>query len=193
MAAPRRGAQGAVRREVMAQCAGRRGRRDGNQRQALSPAIGGLAHDVIGRFRQPGVLADVSRKPSCCRYLSRSSSLTCSCSGWLRCAAAISVRAQSGLRTSRCATDLSRRSLQVGYSYSNQFELPVLFYVLTILAYFTHHAGIVFVVLAWVFVIFRLLQAYVHVTSNKIQLRGAMFGISAWRSQSCGRSTSSRC
>jgi len=73
----------------------------------------------------------------------------------------------------------SRRSLQVGYSYSNQFELPVLFYVLTILAYFTHHAGIVFVVLAWVFVIFRLLQAYVHITSNKIQLRGAMFGISA--------------
>jgi hypothetical protein len=28
----------------------------------------------------------------------------------------------------------SQRSLQVGYSYSNQFELPVLFYVLTILA-----------------------------------------------------------
>jgi hypothetical protein len=73
----------------------------------------------------------------------------------------------------------SGRSLQVGYSYSNQFELPVLFYVLTILAYFTHHAGIVFVVLAWVFVIFRLLQAYVHVTNNKIRIRGAMFGISA--------------
>jgi hypothetical protein len=73
----------------------------------------------------------------------------------------------------------SRRSLQVGYSYSNQFELPVLFYVLTILAYVTHHAGILFVVLAWVFVIFRLLQAYVHVTSNIVQLRGAFFGVSA--------------
>jgi hypothetical protein len=73
----------------------------------------------------------------------------------------------------------SERSLQVGYSYSNQFELPVLFYVLTILAYFTHHAGIVFVVLAWVFVIFRLLQAYVHVTNNKIRIRGAICGISA--------------
>ena len=64
-------------------------------------------------------------------------------------------------------------------SFSNQFELPVLFYVLTILAYVTHHAGILFVVLAWVFVIFRLLHAYVHVTSNIVRLRGAFFGVSA--------------
>ena len=73
----------------------------------------------------------------------------------------------------------SKPALQVQYSFSNQFELPVLFYVLTILAYVTHHAGILFVVLAWVFVIFRLFQAYVHVTSNKVRLRGMFFGISA--------------
>jgi hypothetical protein len=64
----------------------------------------------------------------------------------------------------------SQRSLQVSYSYSNQFELPVLFYVLTILAWVTRHADLIFVVLAWVFVIFRYLQAYVHVTSNQGQL-----------------------
>jgi hypothetical protein len=73
----------------------------------------------------------------------------------------------------------SKPALQVQYSFSNQFELPVLFYVLTILAYVTHHAGILFVVLAWVFVIFRLFQAYVHVTNNKVRLRGLFFGISA--------------
>jgi hypothetical protein len=73
----------------------------------------------------------------------------------------------------------SRRSLQVGYSYSNQFEMPVLFYVLTILAYFTRHAGIVFVVLAWIFVIFRYSQAYVHVTSNNVRLRGMFFFVSS--------------
>jgi hypothetical protein len=73
----------------------------------------------------------------------------------------------------------SQRTLQIGYSYSNQFELPVLFYVLTILAYFTHRAGVVFVVLAWIFVIFRYLQAYVHVTSNKVRLRGSFFIVSA--------------
>jgi hypothetical protein len=73
----------------------------------------------------------------------------------------------------------SKPTLQVQYSFSNQFELPVLFYVLTILAYVTHHAGILFVVLAWVFVIFRVLQAYVHVTNNKVRLRGAFFIVSA--------------
>ena len=51
-----------------------------------------------------------------------------------------------------------QRTTQVANSFSNQFELPVLFYVLTILAYMTHQAGLVFVVLAWIFVIFRLLS-----------------------------------
>jgi hypothetical protein len=73
----------------------------------------------------------------------------------------------------------SKRSLQVAYSFANQFELPVLFYVLTILEYITHLAGVIFVVLAWVFVLFRYLHAYVHVTSNIVRLRGAFFGVSA--------------
>jgi hypothetical protein len=72
-----------------------------------------------------------------------------------------------------------QRTTQVANAFSNQFELPVLFYVLTILEYVTHLAGIVFVVLAWVFVIFRILHAYVHVTSNIVRLRGALFGVGA--------------
>ena len=73
----------------------------------------------------------------------------------------------------------SQRSLQVSYSYSNQFELPVLFYVLTILAWVTRHADLIFVLLAWILVIFRYLQAYVHETNNQVRLRGAFFGVSA--------------
>jgi hypothetical protein len=73
----------------------------------------------------------------------------------------------------------SQRSLQVAYSYSNQFELPVLFYVLTILAWVTRHADLIFVLLAWIFVIFRYLQAYVHVTSNRVRRRGSFFIVSA--------------
>ena len=72
-----------------------------------------------------------------------------------------------------------KRTTQFANAFSNQFELPVLFYVLTILEYVTHLAGIVFVVLAWVFVIFRILQAYVHVTSNIVRLRGTFFAIGA--------------
>jgi hypothetical protein len=73
----------------------------------------------------------------------------------------------------------SPRSLQVAYAFSNQFELPILFYVLTILAYITHLADLIFVVLAWIFVLFRILQAFVHVTNNNIRVRGAMFGVAA--------------
>ncbi len=72
-----------------------------------------------------------------------------------------------------------RRTMQAANAYSNQFELPVLFYVLSILEWVTRHAGYVFVILAWIFVICRLLQAYVHVTSNIVRLRGAFFGGSA--------------
>jgi hypothetical protein len=72
-----------------------------------------------------------------------------------------------------------RRTTQAANAFSNQFELPVLFYVLTILEWVTRHAGIVFVVLAWIFVIFRVLQAYVHVTSNVVRLRSAFYSISA--------------
>ncbi len=69
------------------------------------------------------------------------------------------------------------RTTQVAHSFSNQFELPVLFYVLTILEWVTRHAGYAFVVLAWIFVIYR--QAYIHVTSNRVRRRGAFYIVGA--------------
>jgi hypothetical protein len=71
------------------------------------------------------------------------------------------------------------RANQFAYAFSNQFELPVLFYVLTILSIITHHADLIFVVLAWIFVIFRILQALVHVTSNNVRMRGTYYGFGA--------------
>ena len=71
------------------------------------------------------------------------------------------------------------RAMQVANSFSNQFELPVLFYVMTILSIITQHADLIFVILAWVFVLCRLGQAYIHVTSNVVRLRGAIYGVGA--------------
>ena len=71
------------------------------------------------------------------------------------------------------------RTTQAANAFANQFELPVLFYVLTILSWVTRHAGIVFVVLAWIFVICRVLQAYVHVTSNVVRYRSLFFSVGA--------------
>jgi hypothetical protein len=67
------------------------------------------------------------------------------------------------------------RVLQVGNAYHNQLELPLLFYVLTILAWITRHADLLFVLLAWVFVVLRVLHAYVHVTSNHLRQRATLF------------------
>jgi hypothetical protein len=72
-----------------------------------------------------------------------------------------------------------RRTMQAANAYANQFELPVLFYVLTILEWVTRHAGYVFVILAWIFVICRLLHAYVHITSNVVRWRSMFFSIAA--------------
>jgi hypothetical protein len=62
-------------------------------------------------------------------------------------------------------------------AFLNQFEMPVLFYVLTILALITKQADLLFVMMAWVFVVMRILQAGVFVTSNHVPIRGAFFGI----------------
>jgi hypothetical protein len=62
-------------------------------------------------------------------------------------------------------------------AYLNQFEAPVLFYVLTILALITKQADLLFVMMAWIFVVMRILQAGVFVTSNHVPIRGAFFAI----------------
>jgi hypothetical protein len=67
------------------------------------------------------------------------------------------------------------RVLQVGNAYHNELELPLLFYVLTILSIITRHADLLFVLLAWVFVVLRLVRAYVHVTDNRLSRRGMVF------------------
>lgn len=67
---------------------------------------------------------------------------------------------------------------KVANAYHNQLEIPVLFYVLTILAIITRQADLIFVVLAWVFVVLRVLHAAVHVTSNKLSQRFAAFAAS---------------
>jgi hypothetical protein len=71
------------------------------------------------------------------------------------------------------------RATQVANAFSNQLEVPVLFYVLTILAWITRHADLTFVVMAWAFVILRLIHAAIHVSDNHVGRRGAVFATGA--------------
>ena len=65
--------------------------------------------------------------------------------------------------------------LKITHAFQNQLELPMLFYVLTILAWITRQADLLFLVLAWIFVVLRLLHAAAHVTSNNLAQRGVLF------------------
>jgi hypothetical protein len=63
------------------------------------------------------------------------------------------------------------RAAQIGNCFSNQFELPLLFYVLIALALPLRHADLVIVLLSWVFVVTRFVHAGIFVTSNNVQHR----------------------
>lgn len=63
----------------------------------------------------------------------------------------------------------------VARSLVNQFELPVLFYVVCILLFVTAGTSLVALALAWLFVASRCAHAYVHVTSNRLMLRQRLF------------------
>ncbi len=63
------------------------------------------------------------------------------------------------------------RPTQIANSYNSQFQIPVLFYALTILAIVTRHADMLFVVMSWLFVITRIIHAYIHTTTNYVPHR----------------------
>jgi hypothetical protein len=63
------------------------------------------------------------------------------------------------------------RATQVGNCYRNQFELPVLFYVLIALALPLRHADLVIVMLSWVFVVTRFVHAGIFTSSNDLNQR----------------------
>jgi len=60
-------------------------------------------------------------------------------------------------------------------AYQNQLELPVLFYLLMVAAFFSGHMTMTLAVLSWLFVGSRLLHALVHVTTNEMRRRFFLF------------------
>ena len=97
--------------------------------------------------------------------------------------------------------DLDRRALhddawpdsvmKISNNIRNQFELPVLFYALTIILWQLRETGGVAQSLAWLFVASRLVHACIHIGSNYVPARRkifmfgcvvvlAMTGVAAW-------------
>lgn len=65
--------------------------------------------------------------------------------------------------------------VKVSNNIANQFEVPVLFYILCLVLYSTDGVGLVAVVLAWLFTLSRFAHAYVHIGSNYVPIRLRLF------------------
>lgn len=65
--------------------------------------------------------------------------------------------------------------VKVSNNIANQFEVPILFYVLCLVAYSLNVAGTLAVTLAWLFAISRYAHAYVHINSNYVPIRLRLF------------------
>jgi len=68
---------------------------------------------------------------------------------------------------------------QIGNSYSNNLELPLLFYALVPLAMLTKKDDLLFVVMSWLFVLSRYAHAWVHINSNHVPTRFNLFALGA--------------
>ncbi|MFD1982715.1 MAPEG family protein [Mesorhizobium newzealandense] len=66
-------------------------------------------------------------------------------------------------------------SITVASNLINQFELPVLFYVLCLTLHVTNGVNYLTLALMWIFVASRYFHAWVHLTSNNLRLRSRSF------------------
>ena len=67
--------------------------------------------------------------------------------------------------------------LMVSNNIRNQFQVPVLFYVLCFLLYSIDAVSTTVLFLAWAFVISRAIHAYIHMSSNFVPVRFSVFTI----------------
>ena len=70
-------------------------------------------------------------------------------------------------------------SVTVANNLINQFELPVLFHVLSLALFVTNGVNYLTLVLMWLFVLTRYVHAWVHLTSNSLMHRSRVFFLGA--------------
>lgn len=73
-------------------------------------------------------------------------------------------------------TNYTPRARQFSNCFRNQFELPMLFFVLIAFIMITRVGDILLLALAWTFVLLRYAHAYIHTTSNDLNWRFRAYG-----------------
>ena len=65
--------------------------------------------------------------------------------------------------------------VKVSNNLANQFESPILFYMLSVIYYLTNHVNSILVLIMSLYVFSRYIHAYIHVTSNYVPYRYKFF------------------
>jgi len=62
-------------------------------------------------------------------------------------------------------------------NFTNQFETPVVFFAIVMIAMETGATGYVMAILAWLYVATRIVHTLIHIGPNQLRLRGAVYGV----------------
>lgn len=68
--------------------------------------------------------------------------------------------------------------VQADRHFSNLFEVPVLFYMVCVFSVITFHVDSKMLLAAWIYVFFRVIHAFIHLTSNKLNPRMLTYAFS---------------
>lgn len=96
---------------------------------------------------------------------------------WMGAARNADIKANPAL-LQKSANDLSvwqGRTRQIGACLRNQFEMPILFYAVIAFALLTAAESLLMVILAWAFVLSRLVHAVIHTGANQVMPRFIAF------------------
>lgn len=69
------------------------------------------------------------------------------------------------------------RVLVVGRHYDNQFELPMLFLITCLSTHIFQATGTLAIVVAWTFVVSRMIHSFIHLGSNNVLHRAFAFAV----------------
>lgn len=77
-----------------------------------------------------------------------------------------------------CAGNAPALMLQTDRHFINLFEAPVLFYMVCAFSVITFHVDSKMFYAAWLYVFFRIVHAFIHLTSNNIRPRMVVYALS---------------
>jgi len=83
------------------------------------------------------------------------------------------------IATDQALTEKLKNVVAPSDNFKNLFEMPVLFYVLTLSLYVTQQVDIKFVVLMTTFVVMRAVHSYIHCTNNNVIPRFISYVVSS--------------